>query len=339
MIEDFNFLLYVQPEDEAEAFVRLLKRLAQRARSLSGRIEFTDRSHVDFSSSDFLHILNTYSLSLDLIVEIDVYVETRYRSRQKLDLLLSWNAGNTKNNALRYQYGPFRIKIGSRGHAGPNQLRENRRFNYAVLPELKGQEVPDLIALFFDLCGVFYRSETKILHACAIVQGSWHFSDQIPLLYHRDVREFAYDLVRIHIFKEQGYSPLDLFGYEGDLLQFDEKNLPFTVRYRLIPSTRQESKSRFLTYHTQNPYILAARQYRTRLTTELVEQVVELPSERIRELINEVAQKEHDLVCYDFGEGGIVICFDLEVDLWARDLDPYSSLYKIYDRLLDEVGA
>jgi hypothetical protein len=314
MYKDFSFLIYVKPEDEPEAFVRLLKRLAQRARSLSGTISFADRSTVEFSSSNFVNILASHVSSLDLIESIDVYVLTRYRSRQKLDLLVRWYVSRAKELGLRYIYGPFEINFGRRGCPSPNQLKENRPFNRVALPELQGQEVPDLIALFFDLCGVFYRSETVIRHACANVSGSWKLSDQTALLYHRDVREFAYDLVRSLIFMDQGFRPLDLFGYEGDLLQFDEKNLPLTVRHRLIPSTRQESKSRFLTYHTQNPYILVARHYRTRLTPEVLERVVKLPIERIRTVIIEVCQEEDDLVCYDFGEGRMIICFDLEVD-------------------------
>lgn len=163
-------------------------------------------------------------------------------------------------------------------------------------------------------------------------------SERLPLLYHRDLKEFAYDLLRTSIYMRSGILPLALMNYRADLRQFD-LNKPDVDRWYLIPSILEANKYYMLHTSFTNPYVSGAYRYQKRLTPELVERVLELPTERIRTLILELAQESDDLLAYDFGEGGMVVAFDLAADLWLQSREHYTSLYKIYDCLLDEVTS
>lgn len=340
MSEDYTISLYVDLEDQAEAFGRMAKRLARRADFISGKVLLVSRQSLVFSLSELPEIIQEFAPKLFEVDSIEISYAARHRSGHPLVYYLVWN-GTSSLPGIRYDVqfrAPLRVNIDVRYLSVPEEVSRIRPLTYVKRPELDGQSVPEAIAFFLDVCGLSYRSENLVRHAVFSFSGDVKFSEQTRVLYHRDIQEFAYDLLRTFVYMQWGLPVSALLRYRGDLSLLTEAIIQRTWSAMSLDFL-YEKRDYILQYTPSDPYSLAAQHYRARLTHERIQRVLELPVERIRALIVEICQKEHDLVCYDYGERGLVVAFDLDAYMWIGIGNNISSLYKIYSRLLDEVGA
>lgn len=339
MSEDYIISLYVDPEDQAEAFERLAKRLAQRAYDISVEVLLVSKEPQTFSFSELPEIIQKIAPRLSEVERIEISYGARHRSGRKIVYYLVWNGTSSLpviNNNTQFN-APFKVDIDIQQLCIREERFQAQPLTIVPVREFKGLQLPEAMLFFLDTCGVFVPSETAIRHAALTVVAGLRVAEQTPILYHRDVHQFAYDLVRTLFYVQWGIRLSALLRYTGDLFQLDEKAIKET--WNALPlSELYKNRDRFLE-DVHAPYTKAAHEYRMRLTPKCIQQVLMLPTERIRALIVETCQKEQDLVCYDFGERGLVVAFNLEAYMWLGRRGYISSLYKIYNRLLDEVGA
>lgn len=346
-IEDFYISIFVDPEDQAEVFQRIAKRLARPVSDISINVNVLSNGSQRYSFSELPEIIQEFAPRLSEIEDIRIDYGIGQEPEYECIYYLVWSGTSlqTGMDDMTLYQAPIRLHIEGRYlHA-----------KHITRPELYPQSMPETIALFLDVCGLSGPLENKIRHAAFSFSYLLQLAELARVLYHRDVREFACDLMRTFVFMQWGIPLSALLRYTGELSHLTEERVRqtwYTVPIREFYRVRDEvlqapEKQRYeaKVLEIQHPYgmrvyqyALASYQFRERITLERIQRVLELPAERIRALILEACEKEVDLVCYDYGERGLLVAFDLDTYLWTRDLYDISSLYKIYNRLLDEVS-
>lgn len=345
--ENYQISLYLDSQDQPETFERIANMLAWPAFATSGEVHLvTPIRRKKFSLSELPEIIQEYALRLSEVEMIEIGYAVHHRSGDDHRHYLVWNgtSPDSKRNFSSQSDPPIRLKVESEYVGVEAVLRS----------DVWSEPLRECMALFLDLCGLTNSLEHRVDHATFGLSIGVDFAEQAWVIYHCDVHQFAYDLVRSIITMQSGVQLTTLLRDMSDPTQLTEEIIQeqlsslslrqsYGTRYELPERPNKEYYEEALAKHPRGmavyDYKLAVYQYQSRLTPERIQRVLELPAERIRALIIETCQKEYDLVCYDYEERGLVVAFDLDAYMWIGEGYEFSSLYKIYDRLLDEVGV
>ena len=335
---NISVAFYANVVDTAKVFTRLVDRLTIRGEVLRAKIVHL-RSSTDIAISEFEQVFkaNLYNL-VDSPDAIMLQISYTHRSGIEAGIGLYCYGQHYEKKWPVQTEGPIRLVIPLNELVTPEDVQAEIS-PLAVIPELGEQQLTDAAALFLDLSGIFDPKESGIEHGAMYIETGWPPSEKCPIIYHRDVHEFARDVARSYATYHWGILPPALFDYEGDILALDQATI--TQLRTIDPPKNEEAERPLYSWEIRYPDEAERRRYAASLDPDLIRRIEALSTDQLRELIHTACDQLHDLQCYDFGERGMVVMSDIRTSLWCsfHSTIGHSSLWRLYDHLVAALRA
>lgn len=297
-------------QDLPQEFTALVQRLMLRSSDMQVRVHkkwYLEAEDLpDNLSMEQMESLTRTVVDSDNAIELTVGYQL-YSGRWIPLTIRFYGVGFERGHMARFN-GNINISLSHKDLARPLiETFQERAVTGRFRSQIAETTMNDVDELFCRVCGVdeHGKNVTAIEHGAMYQEYGWFSPVSCSMLYHRDVRQFAKDFVRIFAEYNKGIPAPATFDPSTDIwmLETDQDMRLGRERPEYYKQMEKMNSERFI-------------QFLDSLNEQNVRTLSTMPGEEMRRYLNMASLEIAELASYDFGAHGLMLATDPLSSIW-----------------------